>query len=122
MASNLPNEANTDSAAGTKLFFDTYGQEPKEFAATDVDAAIAFFTEKGFSEEAANSTAMAILLQAKDENLPVFQILDTLKGFSSLEISEVTARILNAARQSSSIIGFKSPSVVPKYIARNLLA
>lgn len=121
MASNLPQTALADSAAGTKLFFDTYGQEPKEFAATDVDAAIAFFTDKGFSDEAARSTAMAILMQAKEEEIPVFQILDTLKGFDALEISEVTARILNASRQSSSIVGFKSPSIVPKHIARNLM-
>lgn len=121
MASNLPESTKTDSAAGTKLFFDTYGQEPKEFNATDVDAAIAFFTEKGFSDDAGRSTAMAILMQAKEEGIPVFQILDTLKGFSAIEISEVTARILNADRQGSSIIGFKAPSVVPKHIARNLM-
>lgn len=121
MASNLPATVNEDSAAGTKLFFDTYGQAPKEFAATDVDAAIAFFTEKGFSDDAARSTGMAILMQAKEESIPVFQILDTLKGFSAIEISEVTARILNEDRQSSSIIGFKSPSVIPKQIARNLM-
>lgn len=121
MSTNLPESTISDSAGSTKLFFDIYGQAPREFSATDVDASVAFFTEKGFSDEAARSTAMAILMQAKDGSIPVFQLLDTLKGFTSIEISEVTARILNASRQSSSIIGFKSPSVVSKHIARNIM-
>ena len=33
---NLPPSVKEDSAAATKLFFDTYGQEPLEFAANDV--------------------------------------------------------------------------------------
>jgi hypothetical protein len=40
---NLPARIIQDSAAGTKLFFDNYGQEPLEFNATDVNATIAFF-------------------------------------------------------------------------------
>jgi len=40
---SLPIPAKQDSAAGTKLFFDRYGQSPLEFSANEVTAAIAFF-------------------------------------------------------------------------------
>jgi hypothetical protein len=39
---NLPAVEINDSAARTKLFFDTYGQEALEFNATEVDATINF--------------------------------------------------------------------------------
>ena len=39
---NLPAVTKTDSAASTKLFFDTYGQQPLEFGANEVAASIGF--------------------------------------------------------------------------------
>jgi len=41
---NLPEKAIQDSAARTRVFFDTYGQEPLQFNATEVDTTIGFFT------------------------------------------------------------------------------
>ena len=49
---NLPAKQLTDSAAKTKLFFDTYGAAPLEFNATEVDATLGFFESRGFSKEA----------------------------------------------------------------------
>ena len=76
---NLPAKQLTDSAAKTKLFFDTYGTAPLEFNATEVDATIGFFESRGFSKEAASSISMTVLKQAKLENTPIFSILDDLK-------------------------------------------
>jgi hypothetical protein len=73
---NLPSVTKTDSAASTKLFFDTYGQRPLEFGANEVAASIGFFTSKGFEEEAALTTAMTILRQARVDGVQVFEILD----------------------------------------------
>ncbi len=42
MATNLPSQIITDSAAGTKLYFDRYGEAPLEFAANDVTLAVSF--------------------------------------------------------------------------------
>jgi hypothetical protein len=37
-----------DSAAGTKLYFERYGETALEFPANDVTAAVSFFRKAGF--------------------------------------------------------------------------
>jgi hypothetical protein len=107
MATNLPSTLSTDSASATKLFFDAYGEQPLEFNSTDVDATVGFFEGKGFDRDAATITAVTLLKQAKIESQPIFQILDTLKGFSSLQISALVAEILNNNRPSTSTLGLR---------------
>lgn len=107
MATNLPSTISTDSATATKLFFDAYGEQPLEFNSTDVDATVGFFESKGFDRDAATITAVTLLKQAKIESQPIFQILDTLKGFSSLQISALVAEILNNNRPSTSTLGLR---------------
>jgi hypothetical protein len=107
MATNLPSTLSTDSASATKLFFDAYGEQPLEFNSTDVDATVGFFESKGFDRDAATITAVTLLKQAKIESQPIFQILDTLKGFSSLQISALVAEILNNNRPSTSTLGLR---------------
>ena len=109
MATNLPAKQIQDSAARTKLFFDTYGQQPLEFAATDVDAAIAFFTKRGSEDDSASTVAFTILKQAKLENVNIFEILDNLKGLSGTEISGLVSEVLNNNRPSTSTLGYRKP-------------
>lgn len=113
MATNLPAKTITDSAARTKLFFDTYGQQPLEFIATEVDAAVGFFTSRGFKDESAQSVAMVLLKQAKLENLNVFKILDDLKSLTETDISALVSEILNNNRPSTSTLGYRQqvPSI-----------
>ena len=118
---NLPSITKTDSAASTKLFFDTYGKRPLEFGATEVTASIAFFSEKGFSEEAAVTTAMTILRQAKIDGVQVFEILDTLKELNGTQLSAVVAQILNKYRPNTSTLGYRAVNVVKINQTRNIL-
>jgi hypothetical protein len=118
---NLPSITKTDSAASTKLSFDTYGQRPLEFGANEVTASIAFFSEKGFSEEAAVTTAMTILRQAKIDGVQVFEILDTLKELNGTQLSAVVAQILNKYRPNTSTLGYRSVNVVKINQTRNIL-
>ena len=121
MATNLPVQTIEDSAAGTRLYFDRYGEQPLEFPATDVAAAVAFFESLGFAKDAALVTAMTILRQAKLDNTPVYQILDTLKGFQSLQLSQLVGEILNNNRVSTSSLGFRVADVIPNQ-SRNIAA
>ena len=104
---NLPEKVITDSAARTKLFFDTYGQEPLEFNATEVDAAVSFFSSKGFTEDAARVTSITLLKQAKLEAISIFNVLDDLKGLNDLEISALVSEILNNNRPATSTLGYR---------------
>ena len=121
MATNLPKREIEDSAAGTKLFFDTYGQNPLEFNATDVDTTIAFFTSKGFDSDASLAVATVLLKQAKLDNTPVYKILDSLDGLDSLSISSLVGEILNNNRVSISTLGFRSGNVISNQ-ERNIAA
>lgn len=119
---NLPQSTIEDSAAATRLFFDTYGKLPLEFAANEVEACIAFFEGKGFDKSASIIIAAAILKQAKLDEIPIFKILDTLKGFETVELSTLVAEILNNNRPPTSILGFRLKSVSKESQTRNIAA
>lgn len=107
MTTNLPSQTSTDSAESTKLFFDTYGQRPLEFNATEIDACIAFFTSFGFDNDASLTISSVLLKQAKLEGLSVFNILDTIRKLNSLQISALVSEILNNNRSPTSTLGYK---------------
>jgi hypothetical protein len=107
MSTNLPPPIIEDSAQATKLFFDSYGEAPLEFPANDVEGTISFFQSRGFDRDAAEVTAMTILKQAKLDNIPVFQLLDTLGKLGETELSALIGEILNNNRPSTSMLGFK---------------
>jgi len=108
MASNLPIRNIEDSAAGTKLFFDTYGQSPLEFNATDVDTTLAFFTSKGFEKDASLTVSTILLKQAKLDGTPIRDILESLSDFDTLGLSTLVGEILNNNRNPMSTLGFRT--------------
>lgn len=120
VSTNIPVSKNLDPAAPTKVYFDTYGNRALTFGANEVEDSIAFFTSKGFSVDAAVSTAMVILDQAKKEGKPVFKILDTLKDFNGVQISAVVAKILNKNRKAISTVGFTSGIEPTASVKRNI--
>lgn len=121
MSTNLPIQQLEDSAAGTRLYFERYGEEPLEFPATDVAAAVSFFESAGFDKDAALVTAMTILRQAKLDGTPIFQLLDTLRGFQNIELSQLVGEILNNNRVPTSTLGFRVKDVIPNQ-SRNIAA
>jgi hypothetical protein len=106
-STNLPAKQINDSAARSKLFFDSYGKIPLQFNATDVDATVAFFKAREFGDEACVTLASAILKQAKLENLNVFEILDKLKVLNQTDLSALVSEILNNNRTPTSTLGYR---------------
>lgn len=104
---NLPQKIVQDSGARTKLFFDTYGKEPLSYKVPDIDAAINFFRKKGFADPAANLSAAVLLKQAKLENIPINELLDTLSGLQELQVSALVGEIMNNHRPSTSTLGYR---------------
>jgi hypothetical protein len=119
---SLPPPIKEDSAAGTKLYFDQYGDRPLEFSANEVTAAIAFFQSRGFENDAALVTAQVLLKQAKLDNIPVFKIIDTLKTFNGVQISALVAEILNNNRNAASTLGYRTDLVEKQNQTRNIFA
>lgn len=121
MATNLPPKIIEDSAAGTNLYFDRYGEAALEFAANDVTLTVSFFQRAGFELDAANTVGMTLLRQAKIDGIPIGQILDGLKGLTALQLNQVVGEILNNNRVSTSILGFRTTNVKTNQI-RNIAA
>ena len=122
LQTNLPPANIQDSAEATKLFFDTYGEQPLEYLATEVDAAVAFFEGRGFASEAAVISAAILLKQAKLDAVPVFKLLDQLKSFSSTQINLLVGEILNNNRPPTSTLGFKTGNITKETQTRNIAA
>ena len=118
---NLPSQLIEDSGAGTKLFFNNYGEEPLEFNANDVNSTVSFFESKGFEKDAALVVSTVLLKQAKLDATPIYQILQSLKQFNGLELSQVVGEILNNNRTPTSTLGFRTPDVKVTQ-SRNIVA
>ena len=121
MATNLPIRTIEDSAAGTKLFFDKYGEASMEFSAVDVAVTHSFFESKGFDHDAASVVSMTLLRQAKIDGTPISNLLDSLKGFNAVTLSQIVGEVLNNNRVPTSVLGFRTEDVIPNQI-RNIAA
>jgi len=118
--SSLPTPVMTNDK-GVTNFFNKYFTEKLSFASNEVDAVIGFFEKRGFEKAAAISTGTILLQQAKLDDIKVFVLLDTLKGFDEAKLSAVVAEVLNYNRLNSSVLGFRNTSTVNTLEKRNVV-
>ena len=119
--SNLPVTIATDSTQPVKQFFDKFYQREVSFPAAQIDAVVSFFLKREFDEDSARSTAIVLLNQARIDSVDVFEILDTMKGLTDVQMSQVVAQILNGYRENTSLLGYRVANIENPYEARNIL-
>jgi hypothetical protein len=95
------------SNKGVHLFFDTYYNTQINLSDNELSVVIAFFEDAGFDKTAAIAVSTLLLRQAKNENIKVFELLDTLKTIDSTRLSSIVAEILNYNRKRTSVVGFR---------------
>lgn len=110
------------SSDGTTKFFDSFYQIPIEINNTTLIAIQGFFETRGYGSVAAESVAIIITVQAKKDKLNPFQILDTLKGFTDVQISSIVGEILNYNRFKTSSLGVDYTLTPTEEPRRNILA
>jgi hypothetical protein len=118
--SNLPNLSDSDFISNSRLFNRQFGNEIN-YNPNEVDAVIGYFLKRGFEETAAVNTAGVILEQAALDDIPAFQLIDTLKGLTDVQLSNVVAQILNINRSKSSKIGYRIPAKTELFDQRNII-
>ena len=96
-------------------------QTDYEFNVGEYDSTIAFFVKRNFSRVAAESTAYAILSQAKIDNIKPQQILDQLTYATPALLSELITIILNANRYKSSRLGVRKTLSTKETVSRNII-
>ena len=123
MATNLPQQVTVqnDSSTEVKTFFDKFFTEQVSFPSNQIDAVVGFFLKNGFDIESARSTGIVILNQARQDNVNVFELLDTLKTLTDVQLSQVVAQVLNAYREKTSLLGYRVAPLVDDYESRNIL-
>ena len=120
VSSNVPLEV-TDSAEPVKTFFDKYFVEPISLPAGEIDAVIGFFDKRGFEKIAAINISTILLTQARLDSVSVFQLLDTLKGLTEAQLSNIVTEILNVNRSKISVLGFKVENSQNQFEKRNIV-
>jgi hypothetical protein len=120
---NVPKTSSTDNSFQKTInVFENYTQAPITVNASTLDAMIAFFSSRGFLEDAAESTALIIIRQANKDKINPFDLLDTLKGLNDVQLSDLVTELLNYNRYKSSSLGYASPFTTNDEIARNIVA
>lgn len=120
MITNIPTEI-SDSSVEVKQFFDKFFVNEISFPSNQIDAVLGFFLKHGFDIESSRSTAIVLLNQAYVDNVNVFQLIDTLKTLTDVQLSQVVAQILNAYREKTSLLGYRIAPLTTTYEVRNIL-
>ena len=120
MSTNLPNPP-SDNTTDVKQFFDKFFVHQVSFPSNQIDAAVGFFLKRSFDLESARSTAIVLLNQARLDNVNVFELIDTLKTLTDVQLSQVVAQVLNAYREKVSLLGYRIAPLADTYESRNIL-
>ena len=118
---NLPPKDSDDLQNTVNQLTTTNYEDDYEFNVGEYDSTIAFFVKRNFSRTAAESTAYAILSQAKIDNIKTQQILDQLTYATPALLSELMTIILNANRYKSSRLGVRKTLTTKETVSRNLI-
>jgi hypothetical protein len=122
MNQNYSNIPVSSSQNKTVQAFDSYMTLPVEINSTVLAAMKGFFTSQNFGEVAAESIAVTIIRQAKQDGYNPMQILDTLAELDSVQLSGLVSEILNYNRFKSSSLGYADKFRTHPEIQRNIIA
>lgn len=120
MITNIPVNSN-NSSSDVRSFFDNFFIHEVSFPAAEIDATVGFFLKRGFDDTASRSTSIVLLNQARRDNVNVFQLIDTLKGLTDVQLSRVVAEVLNTYREKTSVLGYKAAVLADTFESRNIL-
>ena len=118
---NLPPKQKNDLDKTIEKLTTSNYETDYQFSAGDYDSTIGFFVKRGFSRTAAESTAYAILSQAKIDNVRPQEILDSLTNADPVLLSELITIILNANRYKSSRLGVRQTLTTKETVSRNII-
>ena len=118
---NLPPKDKDQLQETVDKLITTQYQTEYEFNQNEYDSTIAFFVKRNFSRTAAESTAYAILSQAKIDDIKPQQILDQLTYATPALLSELITIILNANRYKSSRLGVRKTLTTKETVSRNII-
>lgn len=114
---NLPLDTNSSNLKVKTV--DQYFSLTVELDAATLAAMTGFFTSKGFDPVAAENIAVTLMKQSSVDGYNPMQILDTLKGIDTVEITALVADVLNYNRFKTSLLGYAGEFMPHQEVLRN---
>jgi hypothetical protein len=119
---NIPSQKSSSSSDQTVEIFNNYYNLPININNNELIAMIGFLEKRGFDKSSAETTAITILTQAVKDGYSAMQIMDTLTGVDSVDISKLVAEIINLNRLKTSQLGVTQTFSISESVTRNVLA
>ena len=119
--SNLPPQQVTSNSDQTLKVFNNFYSLPISISNNDLIAMTGYLESKGFDSNSAERTSIILLTQAANDGFSSMELLDTLKGIDTVEISGLVAEILNYNRIKTSFLGVSQPNSISEEVTRNVL-
>ena len=104
----------------TKKFFDEYFQDPIYLSENEYDIAYAFFFKVTKEASSAKALLASVAQSAKRNNIPLIQVVQSLKSGDQVELNYNLSVFLNSTRASSSFLGFQLNSLPNNFVERNV--
>ena len=117
--SNLPS-AEVPQKDSVVQAFDLYYNQPLEINSNVLAAMVGFFQAKGFEQIASEQISSILIKQSKIDSINPMAILDTLRGFSPVQISALVSEILNYNRIKTSFLGYANRYTPSIHLQRNI--
>jgi len=89
-----------------KTFLSNKSSTNVSFPSNQIDAVVGYFLKRGFTEQAARSTCIVLLSQARIDNINPFELIDSLKGLTDVQLSQIVTEVLNTNRDNTSVLGY----------------
>jgi len=117
--SNVPGTTSISNQPTVQAY--GFYSQPIEFNSTVLAAMKSYFVNREFGEVAAESIAITIMTQSKQDGYNPMQILDTLKGLDSVQLSALVSEILNYNRFKTSSLGYAQTFKPNVEVQRNVI-
>jgi hypothetical protein len=123
MYTNLPikQKPSSSSDVSNKALAE-FNDLPVELDQETLVAMKGMLSNRGFSDEAAESISITILIQAVRDNYNPMTILDSMKKLKENDLSQIVAEILNYNRFKTSVLGSIQNITPVDAVKRNILA
>jgi hypothetical protein len=122
MANSYNNLPLTPASNATVKAFDNFYIKQFELDPGTFNMMRGFFESRKFDKSAAETIAVTIMKQAKQDGYNPVAVLDQLKGLQGVELNSLVSEILNFNRFKTSLIGHSSEFKPFGPVSRNILA
>jgi hypothetical protein len=123
MYTNLPiKKQAVSSSDATNKAFTQYNDVPVELDQNVLTAMKGMLVNRGFSDDAAESISITIMIQARRDHYNPLTILDSMKKLGENDLSQIIAEVLNYNRFKTSVLGSIQSITPVDAVKRNILA